>query len=330
MNKFFFFLLITTSAYGYIPTVESLLRHGSNPDVNVNGISLTLTVKNIQPNESSTSSNNDTSLLKDERDQDFYKIFFTKTEDGLKVVQTRYSNSSFSESSLEHKTYIPNLNPFTLKSSVESAEKGVFFGLLKSLAFNNGSHLINYLKSLGVPVKLNNEIINREKVEFLAEYKRYLVLINNDRNAKKTEVNPLYPTDPAARDRVNAIMASPMYTDTNQVKLSKEDGQMVWVVEAGAFNTVVTHSSREIQSMSYKSIAGEFEIHCKDYWLVDGSHSIPRYIMVKTFNGQKYQVEITGARYYQDREEDLQKRLRNWDRLLIGKEAYKLRPEFLL
>lgn len=312
--KYLVLILISGFAYGYVPTVESLLRHGANPDVNVNGISFNLTVKKIESPE----------------EKEYYKIFFIKTEEGLKAAQIKHSGSVFSDSTVEHKVSFSGVGPFTLKSSVENAEKGIFYGLLYSLAFNNGSYLINYLKSLDVPLKLNNEIINREKVELLADYKRYLVLINQDRSARKSEVNPLYPTDPMAKERVNAIMASPMYTDTNQVKLSKVDGQMSWVIEAGSFHGVVAHDTRDVQNVTFKSIAGDFEIFCKDYWAVDGAHKIPRYLVLKTFSGLKYEVEITGARYQQDNGDDLFRRMRSWDKSISDKDSNKLRPEFLL
>ena len=40
-------LLLTSVAHAYVPTVESLFRHGSNPDVTGNGISLTMVVKKM-------------------------------------------------------------------------------------------------------------------------------------------------------------------------------------------------------------------------------------------------------------------------------------------
>lgn len=330
MMKVLALFLFIASAHAYVPTVESLFRHGSNPEVSANGVSLTLVVKRIQPGESKSGSVNDASLLKEQRVEDFYKIFFTKAGDSLKVAQSRYSNGSYSEGSLLHKTYYPNFNAFTIKPGVESAEKGVFFALLNSLVFNNGSHMVNYLKSLGVPVRLNNEIINREKVEFLADYKRYLVVINKDRNARKTEVNPMQPDDPAARERAQSIMGSSMYTDTKQVKLSKDEGQIAWVVNAGPFEAVASYKERDIQRVTYKSTAGDFEVICKDYWLANGTHALPRYMLIKTFNGEQFQIEITNLRHYVEKEDDLVKRLRNWDQILKGRESTEPRPEFLL
>jgi hypothetical protein len=198
------------------------------------------------------------------------------------------------------------------------------------MTFNNGSHIVNYLKSLGVPVKLNNEIINREKIEFLADYKRYLVLISKDRNARKTLINPLNPEDPVARDRAQAIMGESMYSDTKHVKLSRDEGKVAWVVNAGQFEAVVSYKEREIQRITYRSPAGDFEIICKDYWLANGTHTFPRYMLIKAFNGEQYQLELINLRHYVEKEDDLIRRLRNWDQILKGRDSAETRPEFLL
>jgi hypothetical protein len=330
MMKALVLFLFVSTANAYVPTVESLFRHGSNPDVVGNGLSITMIVKKIQPGEKENTTVNDVTLLKEEKPEDFYKVFFTKAGDHLKVSQTRYNSNSFSEGSLEHKIYYPNFNAYTMKPSIEQAEKGIFFGLLHSLTLNNGAHLVNYLKSLGTPVKLNNDLINREKIDFLADYKRYLVTINKDRNAKKTEVNPMRPEDANARHRAEEIMGESMYVDTKQVTLSKDEGQIAWVVNAGAFEAVASYKERDIQRIKYKSAAGDFEIICKDYWLANGTHALPRFMLIKTFSGLSYQVEITNLRHYVEKEDDLIKRLKNWDQLLKGKESLDPRPEFLL
>jgi hypothetical protein len=57
---------------------------------------------------------------------------------------------------------------------------------------------------------------------------------------------------------------------------------------------------------------------------------LPRFILVKTFTGEQFQVEVTNLRHYLEREEDMVKRLKNWDQILKGKESTEARPEFLL
>lgn len=330
MIKILVLALFVSSAFAYVPTVESLFRFGSNPEVTVNGVSVTLAVKRLEAESKPGSSVTDASLLGSQRTEDYYKIFFTKSNETLKVAQSRYDNASFSESSLLHKIYYPNFTSYTIKADLESAEKGIFYGLIQCLALNDSENLINYLKSLGVPVRLNSEIINKEKVDFLAEYKKYLMLISKDRNARKTEVNPMYPTDHAARERAQSIMAEPMYLDTKQVQLQRDNNQMAWVVNAGPFEAVVSYKMRDLQRIRFKSAAGDFEVIFKDYWLANGTHAMPRYMLIKTFNGEQYQVEVTNLRHYNEKEDDLIKRLRNWDQILKGKESTEPRPEFLL
>lgn len=321
-------LFITSSVQAYVPSVESLFRNGSNPDVTANGVAFNLAVKKIQPGME------EADLKASRADQaagEFYKFYFTTTSgETLKISQARYRDAGYADSSLVHKTYYPNFSPYTLKANVENMEKGVFLGLLYSLTFNNGAHLVSYLKNLGVPVKLNSEIINREKIEYLASYKRYLATINQNRGARKTEVNPLRPEDASARERVESVMNESMYVDTKNVKLGRNDGSMSWVVNAGPFEAIVSYRERQVQKILFKSAAGELEILCRDYWLANGTHYLPKTIQIRDFSGELYQVELTNLRHFNEREDELVKRLNRWDQILKGKEAKDPRPVFLL
>lgn len=323
--------LLTTQALAYVPTVESLFRHGPNPDITANGVSLTLVVRRFEGSATKDPQKNESSLLTDSKTEDFYKLFFTRiNSEIMKVAQTRYENSSFSEASLLEKEYFTNFSAYTLKGSDESSEKGIFHAMLRSIVFNDGAFVVNYLKTLNVPVKLNGEIINRQKVEYLANYKQYLLSINKDRTSRKTLTNPMKPEDAGARDRVEQVMSESMYVDQKQVKLSREDGQMSWLISAGAFEAVLSYKEREIQKIKYKTAAGEIEIQCKDYWLANGTHAIPKYLIVKDFKGESYQVELTNFRHYLEKESDLVNRLKKWDELLKNKTSQEPKPAFIL
>ena len=167
-------------------------------------------------------------------------------------------------------------------------------------------------------------------MEFLASYKQYLVAVNKDRTSKKSEVNPLRPEDTHAREKADKIMSESMYIDTDQVKLSREEGQMAWLVSAGPFEAVVSYKDRDLQKIKFKSLLGEYEIICKDYWLANGTHSVPRYIVVKDYKGESFQVEVTNLRHYNERDEDITRRLKKWDELLKSKESHIPKPIFLL
>lgn len=328
MIKLFLALsLLSVSALAYVPPVESLLRHGANPDITANGVSVTFKVIKLGVDEKAK----DSSLVSEGKAGDFYKMFFTKVNsEVMKVAQTRYSNSSFSEDSLIEKNYISNFSSYTIKSSDEETEKGIFHGMLRSILFNDGSFLIEYLKTLNVPVKLNSEIINRQKVEYLADYKQYLTAINKDRTAKKTEKNPLKPDDASQREKVDRVMNEPMYVDQKQVKVSRENGEMSWLIHAGNFEAVVSYKNREIERIKYKSATGEFDIICRDYWLANGTHGMPKTILVKDFKGDNYQIEVTNLRHYLEKDVDLVNRLKKWDSILKGKGDHTHKPSFLL
>jgi hypothetical protein len=57
---------------------------------------------------------------------------------------------------------------------------------------------------------------------------------------------------------------------------------------------------------------------------------LPRYILVKDFKGESFQIELTNLRHYPEKEDDLAKRLKKWDLILKGKDSTEARPEFLL
>lgn len=325
MMKFAFLVLWSFSAAAYVPTVESLFRHGGNPEVSVNGISATLVVKRLQHSDGGQ----DSDLLK-ERAEDFYKLFFTKSGETLKVSQTRYNHNSFSEGSLEHRSYLPNLSPHTFKTEGNDLEKGLLFSALTSIFYNNGHHAVTYLKSIGAPVRLNSDLINREKVELLADYKRYLIATSKDRNARKTESNPLQPADDGARARAENLMNESMYIDTKQVKLSRDDTDMVWLMAAGTVEATFSYKDRDLLRLKYKGPSGEVELLFKDYWLANGTHRAPRYIVVKGLSGESYQVELINLRHMVEKDDDVSKRLKKWDELLKGKSSTEYRPAFLL
>ncbi len=305
-------LFITTSALAYTPTVESLFRHGSNPDVTTSALNLSFSVKDLANVENTS----------------FYKIYFdvfdSKT---LKFSQTAYNQDSFSEGSLLGKIYYSQLSPLSFKS--QSVDRGLFYSLIHSIILNDGGFLIEYLKLHNVPVKTNSEILNSDKINLMKDYKNYLRSINNDRSLKKTLVSPLKPENDQAQERANRLMKEPMYLDADQVKLSSYEGKPAWLVIAGEFQAYVSYEERRPLSVRFKTSAGEVTIQCLDYWRPDAAHAVPKKLIIKTSKGETYQVETLSLRYYNEKEEDLIKRLRHWDEILKTPKDQPLRPDFL-
>jgi hypothetical protein len=324
MIKILFILFFSQLAFGYIPTVESLFRHGGNPEVLVNGVSLSFSVTKYEQDEQGQF------LINENSKKEFFRLFLNKNGELLKTCQVAYSGPNYSDSSVLKKTCLSNLNDYMFNKDLGSVDKKIFLGSIFSISFNSGLNLLNYLKNIGVPIRLNNEIINREMIELLASYKRYLLNINKDRNARKTEINPLNPTDPLSRERVQQILSQSMYSDTRQVKLKKDGGEIFWHVEAEGFESLFSYMERDLKEIKYKSTNGTLEIQFNEYWRANGSHLFPRFIRIKTTHDQLYQVEILGMRHYSESEDDFYKRIRFWENILKGKRFTEASPEFLL
>jgi len=320
--------LISISTFAYVPTVESLFRHGSNPDLTTNAAMLTFAVRKADAHEERPSS--DTSLLKETKNEDFYRLYFSKyKDDALKISQTRYEDKSFSETSLMEKKYYPNFTQNSIRANAEESEKAIFHGVLRSIIFNEGSYILESLKRLGVPVKLNREILNKAKVELLASYKQYLITINKDKDARKTLENPLSPKAADQRDYVNNLMKESMYVDQDNVKIAKDDSDLGWMVNAGDFEAVFNYQTRDLVRIKYKTELGELEIQCKDYFLSNGQHRLPKYIILKDYKGEVFQIELMNLRHFNERETDLVKRLAKWDEILKGKTSDAPKPSFV-
>ena len=89
IRSLFLLALFSSNVMAYVPTVESLFRHGSNPEVTANGVSFTMAVKRIAPGEEAEAT---------PKADEHFRIFLTKgTGDTLKIAQARYRDNTFSE-----------------------------------------------------------------------------------------------------------------------------------------------------------------------------------------------------------------------------------------
>lgn len=323
MKFLLFFALFSQAAWSYVPTVESLFRNGSNPDFNGNVAILNIKVTKVDPS----------GIIQDDKNMnsEYFRLYYTRTSDDvLKLNQFKYPDQSFTEDDFVHRTYYSNFNAFTLANQPSAVEKSLFYGVMQSLVLQDGQFLVNYLKSLGLPLKLNKEIINREKISLLAQYKQYMVTINQDKEARKTLENPLRPNDAEKREQVEKLMNESMYVDTQHVVLAKEGTEMSWKVNLEGFDASVSYDKRYLQKMSFKAQTGDVEFIFKDYGLVNATHVLPKYILIRDFNGENYQVEILNLRYASLNDSSFVKKLREWDQKAKTRNVEVLRPSFLL
>lgn len=316
-------IFCTQTALAFVPTVESLFRNGSNPDITGNVAIINLKITKMDASGMLEDTSNSPS--------EFYRIYYTKLNDEVvKLNQFKFADESFNEKELIHQAYYPNFNAFSFANQPSAVEKSLFYGVLNSLVLQDGEFLVKYLKSVGLPLKLNKEIINREKIQYLAQYKQYMMAINQDKEARKTLENPLRPEDAAKREKIDSIMNESMYIDTHQVKLSKDGGEMSWRVNVEGFDASVSYNKRHLQKITYKGATGDLEFLFKDYGLANANHVLPKQILVRDSKGENYQIDVINLRYSTFTESAYLKKLKEWDKAVKEQEVEIVRPGFML
>jgi hypothetical protein len=312
----YFIFFLSLDAFSYVPTVESLFRHGGNPDVTSSSVVLNFKVTKVAGGS-------------EESDETgYFKIVISKYREILKITQAQFENDSFLDNSIIDQSYLSSFSPFSLKGETGQIEKGIFWGLLESIYFNEGKNLLNFLQTLGVQVKLNDEILNKEKVNYLVEYKKYLV--TSKKNGKSNEGNPLRPNDPQERLKVEKIMSESMYSDFQQVQLLKNGEDLFWGVEANNFQAIVSYSKRHPMKLSYKATNQEVEFSMLDYYPADGIHYSPREITIKNLSGVTYKINVLKVRYFSEKEDEVAKRVQKWESFSKGKKSNYSKPSFLI
>lgn len=322
MKYFIAALLTSLSALAYVPTVESLFRHGNNPEVTTNAIMVSAKVAPHSLFEEKVPS---------EKPQDLWvRWIYNVTPQGrLKLTQLLYRSPSMTDASLVDKVFISELSPRSFGTTPNALERGLFVSLLNSLLINDGSFLVDFLRTKEISVRKNEELINLEKKNLLLRHRSWLQKNNGGRGAP-AEDSPMTPADPSERARVEQILAAPMYQDTKQVTLTRHQGLPAWHVKAEGFEAWVDDDKRQIQQVLMRSGPGEIELQFRDYLLLNGVHSMPRLITVKGLQDQLWQLEVIGVRTFNESPTELVNRLKRYDLVLQQKQETVVRPGFFL
>jgi hypothetical protein len=313
-------LLVSISSNAYVPTVESLFRHGNNPDVTTNAIMVSAKVTLANQFLDKVEGAPTESAL-------WVRWIYNVTGTGkLKLTQLIYRSQAMVEASLVDKVYVAELSPQSFGTTPEASERGLFMGLMNSLLINDGSFMVEFLRQRGIPVQLNSEILNRDKRALLARYRTWLLKTKGGRVAGGEE-SPLAPTQ--GKEEVEALMSASMYLDTKQVTLARYEGEPAWQVKADIFDAWVSDASREVRQVALRTPTQESEFQCRDYILFNGTHSFPRQILVKGQHEQVWQIDIVGIKTFSESSADLLSRLRRYDQALMQRRETVVRPAFM-
>ncbi len=321
MKRWLLIVFVSLSAHSYVPTVESLFRNGNNPDLTQNAAMVTLKITPVNP-----------LAEKNEQAQGqstWVKIIYHLGAGGrIKLSQLTYKNAGFVDSSAESKVFFSELSPNSFDQSVEMSERGLFYSIMNSLIINDGSFITQFLKTRGINVALNRELINQEKKQLLEKHRLWLIKTKGGRQ-KEAEESPLTPVSAIEREKVNQTMALPMYASTGQMGLVRFEGEAAWNVKADAFEAWVGDSNRDLKQIVYKTSSGETEFVAKDYIKYNGTTPMPRLIVFKNSKDQYYNIEPIGIRYFNESGQELVNRLKRYDKEVKVSREPVAKPYFI-
>ncbi len=322
LAQLLFILLISLPTLAYVPSVESIFRHGNNPEVTSNALMLAAKVTAVNP-----------FLEKNEQQQGesmWVKWVYNVTPQGkLKLTQLIYRSAAMTEASLIDKAFISELIPqIFVGDSPEKTERGLLLSLFNSMLINDGSFMVEFLKNRGEPVKLNAEIINQEKKLLLSRYRAWLIRTKGGR-ADGSEESPMVPLNAVEKEKVESILSSPMYEQSPHISLSRYQGAPAWQIKTENFEGWVSDENRYIRQLSLKAGAYETEIQCRDHILYNGTHSLPRQILIKSQQDLYWQLDVITLKHFSETSTDLLARLRRYDQILQQNRVQIARPAFL-
>jgi len=311
-------LTFSLSALAYVPTVEGLFRHGNNPEVTTNALVVTATVAPYSPFVEKTEGPSNTLWIK--------WIYNVTSHGKLKLTQLIYTSSVMNDASLVDKHYVAELSPQSFAGA--NTEKGLFLALMNSMLINDGSFMIDFLQHHGVSVAANTEILNQDKTALLYRHRSWLAQTKGGRAAGADE-SPLNPSNPSDRERVARLMGSSMYLDSGKVSLSRFQGEPSWQIRTDNFEAYVDDAKREVRQLLLRQSSGETEITCHDPMLMNGSHRMAKYLIVKNTLDQHFTVNFLSLRHFNESPGELVSRLQRYDQVLSQKKAPVDRPSFL-
>jgi hypothetical protein len=333
--KLLILFLVSLNAHSYVPTVEALFRNGNNAEIKSNTIVGNFTVKKISGETTPPPVQEGQELQTRDFTEGHVKLLFSKDDkEKIKLLQLYYTSPDMKLDQISEIKSFPTFKTFPKVRGLEATEQGLFYSIINTLILNDGYMMVDYLRSKGVSVRFNKEIINNDKVGLLGKYKEYLTVVKRDKDLKETLPSPLSPPDEDELSKVRGILKSPFFKESPIIKRIRQKNAFYWKVETDNFTALFSNEKRNLEQVDIQTTWGTITVYCKDYMLFNGVHEFPKYIYYKDLKGDFYQVQLLSLKHFEDTPQKYNNRLETYMRSLEkNKEAGELfvvKPSFIL
>lgn len=290
MKKWIFSLsvFLAVNSFGAIPTAEGLLRNPNNNDVTGNLILLNMSIVHkkmpILTDDSVEKPLGESTLS-------HYKLLLNNEDRKVgELIQGQYYNSSFSDREIGRLETFKNI--FATEQGDQVVERELFYSLMMMFALNDSKMIGNFLKKYSPDFKLNNEMLNREKLKLLDDYKKYLTMIKADPSLKDHIKSPLVKESEEDQKKIKEIMDAPTYLENKNVELVKVGDKFFWKVRFDNGELTFSNEEHQLQEMHLNFNGKKIDVYALEYLLFDGQHEMPKKIKIETSEGHTFDISV--------------------------------------
>ena len=271
-------IFFTNISFAAIPTIEGLLRHGSNVDIATDTVAVRLKFekKTESPLNFTAIKEDMTSTIVEGEVENketpiYIKLIFSLIENRpVSMLQIIYKDSQMGEDSILSVKLIKDLKREISKD--QNVERNLFYSIVSMYSLNDSELISKLLESTSQDYKNNIDMLDPDKKALLARYKDYLAAIKENETLKETMVSPLKSEDEEEKEKIKEIMKRKMYTTSENVKLIRDKGKFFWQVKLENFEGTFSNVKNQLLKMELNTSNGSIKSTISDYVLFDGTH----------------------------------------------------------
>lgn len=320
-----------------IPTVEGLFRNSNNADVDTDTIVIRVKVekkaketliigdenKELEVTKEGESSNVEKlpTEVTDKKESPIYLKLIFEQEDKkpIKLLQVVYENSQMTKEAIIKADLFKNLNELTLKD--QNSERVLIYSLLTMFGLNTSEIVSSLLKKHNVDYRSNKEMLDPEKHELMRKYKGYLEAVKKDDAIKDSLNSPLESEDEVEKEKLKEIMKRRMYLASNQVRLIRESGKFYWRVKLENLEARFSNVEQNLLNIMLNTPNGQIQSTVSDYVLLDGSHELPKNIIIKDIIDNTFHFQILSFSSFNSKNKTINQRYQEYLEMLQKSEV---------
>lgn len=296
------FLFSLHIAHASIPTLEGLLRNPNNPDL----VGNLVVVKLILSFESPEVEGEEKGITGKKKSRYFKFLVSLENEGKFEVLQAEYLAAEMAPTEL---LSIRHFKDFSLEVNAASTIAQHFvYSLFSMHALNSSQMFTAFLRKNTLGFQSNMEIMNKEKIRIMEDYKKYLMAIKSDDALKEQLISPLTPKDEEMRVKVKELLKQSMYQNTGQVRLTKHNDQLIWQASLGSFSAQFSNEEHRLTHMSFDDGKTAIAATVGEYVLFNGVQELPKSIELK-IDSQSFELKYSVYKVLQSKNKKFSERL---------------------